>query len=159
VLDVVGEVPADLRQELQAKAQATFFHGFVDDMRPYLQSARFALVPEVIGGGFKLKVLDYIFGRVPVATISDAAAGLPLAIQDSMLNATTLEDLTARIVASIDNNTLLNRLHKDAFKAAASAFEWHDRGTALHDAIHDVISRRESGRNKVVTNFRKGVAI
>lgn len=158
-LDVVGEVPADLRKELQTMARATFFHGFVDDLKPYLQSARFALVPEVIGGGFKLKVLDYIFGRVPVATISDAAAGLPLAIQDSMLKARTLEELTARIVASIDNSTLLNRLHKDAFAAAARAFEWHDRGTALHDAIHGVISRRENGRDKFVASFRKGVAI
>ena len=61
------------------------FHGFVDDVTAFYMNAKpvIALVPEVIGGGFKLKFLDYIFGRVPVASISAAAAGLPVEVRQA----------------------------------------------------------------------------
>ena len=72
-LDVIGGVPDKLREELASNSRATRFHGFVDDIAPFFSAARMAVVPEFIGGGFKLKYLDYIFGRVPVASISTAA--------------------------------------------------------------------------------------
>ena len=70
-LDVIGGVPDRLREELAANARATRFHGFVDDPADHLAQARMAVVPEVIGGGFKLKFLDYLFTRVPIATLAD----------------------------------------------------------------------------------------
>lgn len=141
-LDVVGEVPDQLLDELRPIARATRFHGFVDDVAPYLQSARMALVPEVIGGGFKLKLLDYIFGRVPVATITEAAAGLSAEIQANMFCEQTLEDLAREVVANINNFTLLNRMQEHAFEAAASQFDWHDRGRDLKRAIRSVVEAR-----------------
>lgn len=141
-LNVVGDVPEDLLAELRPIARASRFHGFVGDLAPYLQSARMALVPEVIGGGFKLKLLDYIFGRVPVATIAEAAAGLPAEIQANMLSEQGQEDLARQIVANIDNLPLLNRMQECAFEAAASLFDWRDRGRELKRAIHDIAEAR-----------------
>ena len=69
-LDVVGSMPEALAAALRSKLRATVLHGFVDDTRPLLAGARIAVVPEAIGGGFKLKFLDYLFGRVPIASSS-----------------------------------------------------------------------------------------
>src|SRR5205085_3085674 len=65
VLDVVGDAPAELRAAL-AGCRAVRLHGFADALAPFMADARMALVPEAIGGGFKLKLLDYVFHRVPV---------------------------------------------------------------------------------------------
>ena len=86
-LDVVGDVPDELLGVLKPKCEATTFHGFVDDMASLLSNARVAVVPELIGGGFKLKFLDYFFGRVPVATLSAAAAGLPTPLRQVLIEA------------------------------------------------------------------------
>ncbi len=101
-LDVVGDVPRELLRRLQARCRSTCFHGFVADVAPLLARARIGVVPESIGGGFKLKFLDYIFGRVPVATVSQAAAGLPEELRCTMLSNSSLEGVVEDIVSHID---------------------------------------------------------
>lgn len=135
VFDVIGDVPEALRAELEPRLRATVFHGFVDDVAPYFARARLAVVPEVIGGGFKLKFLDYIFGRLPVATIAAAAAGLPPAIRANLLSCSDLAELVATIVARIDRLDALNAMQQGAFAAAGQLYQWRDRGGALRDAI------------------------
>lgn len=146
-LDVIGDVPVALRRELESGARATCFHGFVDDPVELLSQARMAVVPEVIGGGFKLKFLDYLFGRVPVATLAGASAGLPPSVRSQMLVCNDLESLTAGIVADIDSFDLLNARQESAFDLAKTLFRWQDRGTQLYRAI--VQLRRELAHEPV----------
>lgn len=134
-LDIVGDVPSELLTSLQARCRATTFHGFVDDMAPLLNQARMAIVPELIGGGFKLKFLDYFFTRVPVATLTAAAAGLPAPLRELMFAEATLEALVASIVANIDRVDRLNQLQDRAFHVARTLFRWEDRGVRLKHAI------------------------
>ena len=136
VLDVIGDVPAELREQL-AGFSSVVVHGFVDDVAPFFRNARMALVPEVIGGGFKLKFLDYVFGRMPVVTLNDAAAGVPAAVRDAMLGCADLGELVQTVVDRIDDLPTLARLQHDALDAARSAFDWSDRGRALLRAMRD----------------------
>jgi hypothetical protein len=73
---VVGNV-ADRLQD-KNHCRATRFLGFVEDLEPILRSFRIGIVAERTGGGFKLKTLDYIFNRVPIAAMRSSIAGLPL---------------------------------------------------------------------------------
>lgn len=141
-LDVVGEVPEALRSDLAAAARATNFHGFVVDMTPLLAQARIAVVPELIGGGFKLKFLDYFFNRVPVATLSSAAAGLPQALRATLLEADDLAGLVGRIVAAIDDVEQLNGRQARAFELARATYRWEDRGERLKHAIRALQQRK-----------------
>ncbi|HEY5807686.1 MAG TPA: glycosyltransferase family 4 protein [Povalibacter sp.] len=134
-LDIVGEVPESLQTELRARTYATHFHGFVDDPAVALAQARMALVPELIGGGFKLKFLDYLFGRIPVATLGAAAAGLPQTLRDEMLVCDDLQALVDGIVAEMDDFPLLNRRQQNAFELAKTLYRWEDRGQQLNQAL------------------------
>ncbi|HZF15733.1 MAG TPA: glycosyltransferase [Steroidobacteraceae bacterium] len=134
-LDVVGDVAGNLLNDLQESTRATRFCGFIDDLTPYFAQARMAVVPELIGGGFKLKFLDYIFARVPVATLSQAAAGFPAAIREATLARDDFESLIEAIVSHIDYFRELNRMHERAYSAAESQFDWQDRGLWLQQAM------------------------
>jgi polysaccharide biosynthesis protein PslH len=134
-LEVIGEVPAELRAELTRQTRATEFHGFVDDIGRHFAQARMALVPELIGGGFKLKFLDYMFGRVPIAAIGAAANGLPRAAREHVLTRDDLPSLTMAIVDKIDDFDALNRMQRGAYAAAEGEFRWSDRGLKLREAI------------------------
>ncbi|WP_425259330.1 glycosyltransferase [Rubrivivax sp. RP6-9] len=133
-LDVVGDVPAALRAELAGCTSATL-HGFVEDIAPLFRQARLAIVPEVIGGGFKLKFLDYVFGRVAVVTLDAAAAGLPPEVRAAMLGCADLDALVDTVVRHIDALAELDRRQRQAHAAAAALFHWPDRGVALRDAV------------------------
>jgi len=136
-LDVIGDVPAELRQQL-AGYTSVRLHGFVDNVGPYFRNARMALVPEVIGGGFKLKFLDYVFGRMPVVTLNDAAAGVPATLRDAMLGCADLGELVRTVVERIDDLPALASMQNDALAAARTAFDWSDRGRALLRAVREL---------------------
>jgi hypothetical protein len=130
-LVVAGDVPQQLQHDLAKHTGTTRFAGFVPDLSPLLAEARIALVPEFIGGGFKLKFLDYLFGRIPVATVDAAAAGLPPEIREQLIGGHDLAELTSNVIAHIDAIDELNTRHERAFAHAQAAFAWQDRGRAL----------------------------
>jgi len=134
---VVGLMTPAFAAELTRNAAATRVMGFVDNLEPYFEAARIAVVPETIGGGFKLKFLDYIFGRMPVATLSHAAAGLPKDLLGAMLCCEDLKSLTRGIVDLIDRFAELNAMQETALRNARALFRWQDRGTALLAAIRN----------------------
>jgi hypothetical protein len=137
VFDVVGSVPDALRAELELTLKATRLHGFVQDPGALFDGARIALVPEAIGGGFKLKFLDYLFRRMPVATLTDAVAGLPPELRAEMIQSDTLAQLADAVVAQIDQVDYLDGLQQRAFAVAGSLFQWSDRGEGLRGAMFD----------------------
>ena len=139
---VVGAMPAKIAEELEKSTSATRIIGFVERLQPILDTARIAVVPETIGGGFKLKFLDYIFGRVPVATLTHAAAGLPNEIRQAMLCSDSLAELASGIAGLIDNVAELNSMQERALRNAESMFRWSDRGEKLLASIHECISVR-----------------
>lgn len=134
-LDVVGDVPDELAATLRERSRATRFHGFVADIAPLLMQARLAVVPEAIGGGFKLKFLDYVFARVPIATLSRAVTGLPEELRRATLAREQLPALVDAIVAHIDRVEELNGMQERALEAGRSAFCWDERGRRLRQAI------------------------
>lgn len=143
-LVVAGDVPADLKETLLANSRATRFEGFVTELAPFLARARIAIVPELIGGGFKLKFLDYIFGRVPVATVDGAAAGLPARLRQDLITSPDFAGLTSAIIAHIDELERLNRLHTSAFEQARSLYRWEDRGLQLKQRIAELQEARST---------------
>ncbi|HEU4484476.1 MAG TPA: glycosyltransferase [Povalibacter sp.] len=144
-LDIVGDVSEELLATLRPRCRATTFHGFVEDTAPLLAQARIAVVPELIGGGFKLKLLDYLFARVPIATLAGAAAGLPPQLRDQLLQAADLDMLVRDIVSNIDAIDVLNEMQERAFCLAESLFRWEDRGRQLRQAIAQIDRAQRSG--------------
>jgi glycosyltransferase involved in cell wall biosynthesis len=145
-LDVVGDIPKDLLTALKAGCRATHFHGFVTDVAPYLARARIGIVPESIGGGFKLKFLDYLFGRVPIATVSQAVAGLSEELQLAMLKNDSLAGLVGDVVSHIDRIDDLNRMQERAFALGQAQFDWNVRGERFLAAIAAIRELATHGR-------------
>lgn len=141
-LDVIGDVPDGLRAELEPGLRATRLHGFVDDIAPYFAGARIAVVPELIGGGFKLKFLDYMFGRMAIASIRDAASGLDDRLRRRMFLRDDLASLVKAIVEHIDDYLTLDTMQTKAFQQARALFDWDDRGAALRDRFERLAGRR-----------------
>lgn len=111
------------------------FTGRVASVYPYLDQARIAIVPERFGGGFKLKALDYVFNRLPIAALDRAFEGMPLVHEDSVLSYPDFGALVQGILSAIDDLELLNRLQERAYDACEGRFEWATRGRVLNEAL------------------------
>jgi polysaccharide biosynthesis protein PslH len=138
---VVGRVPDHMHER---SVRATRFLGFVEDPQPIFRTARMGIVPERTGGGFKLKTLDYIFNRVPIAALSGSTAGLPLRAGWHYLSFQSIRELAQGVAAAIDNLELLNNLQETAYAECRSRFDWADRGRALYEAMLQARRRQQN---------------
>lgn len=134
-LVVVGKVDPSFEQSIRSKWSVCRFLGFLEDPTPILRDSRIGLMADELGGGFKLKYLDYIFRGLPVATIRSHAVGLPFSPDDVMLTGETVTELVESIIESIDDLDRLNAMKSAAFEACTGKFDWASRGVALRDAI------------------------
>jgi glycosyltransferase involved in cell wall biosynthesis len=121
-LNVVGTVPQMIKDRYSGHGPNLVFHGRVDDVSPYLLSSRGGLVPEVLGGGFKLKVLDYAFERLPIFGLKEALAGTTAEEQSAMFLADGIESFANIIVDNIDDLDRLNANQEALFTLFSERF-------------------------------------
>jgi glycosyltransferase involved in cell wall biosynthesis len=134
-LQAVGSADEAFLQQLRRKTKGTRFTGTVPDLNRYLDEARIAIVPERNGGGFKLKVLEYVFNRIPVFALSGSFAGVPLIHNDSVMLFPDHAALAHGVMEAIDDVERLNRLQERAFAACRDRFDWASRGRQILSAI------------------------
>jgi glycosyltransferase involved in cell wall biosynthesis len=134
-LQAVGSADEAFLQQLRHRTVATRFTGTVPDIEPYLDEARIAIVPERNGGGFKLKVLEYVFNRVPIFALNGSFAGVPLIHNDSAMLYPDHAALAHGVLEAIDDVDRLNRLQERAFAACSGRFDWSSRGRQIVSAI------------------------
>ncbi|MBR0797156.1 glycosyltransferase [Bradyrhizobium jicamae] len=121
-LDVVGTVPQHFRDRFDHFRPHLSFHGRVDDISPYVAAARGGLVPDLLGGGFKLKVLDYAFQRLPIFGLRNALAGTTSEEQSAMFLAENLNHLADVIARNIDEISALNQNQTALFELFSARF-------------------------------------
>jgi polysaccharide biosynthesis protein PslH len=135
-LHVAGNLPDDFRAELEPGVRATHLLGWVDDPAEFLGHCRIGVVSEPLGGGFKLKALDYVFNSVAVASLTHNTAGLPLVADESVITADNEADLARAIVDVIDDGDLLDRCASSAIERCRERFSWPTAARRLIDATH-----------------------
>ncbi len=134
-LSVIGSAEKRFLDLMRRRVVMTRFVGPVDSVHEHMRAARVAVVPERSGGGFKLKVLDYVFARVPILALEGSVAGMPLAHNKSILLYPDQESLALGIVQSIDQIDRLNQIQNSAYQACIDHFDWASRGATLATAV------------------------
>lgn len=140
-LRIVGPAPQTLVEELAPRLRATEFVGRVPSLETELAKARVGIIFEPDGGGFKLKSLDYVFGRVPMAVLSGSAEGLPLEPDRDYLSFESAEALARGVIELVDDVERCQTLQQRAFDRCADAFDWADRGKLLAAALTERVVR------------------
>jgi len=139
-LRIVGPAPQDFVDRVAGGLRATRFVGRVESMVDELDVARVGIVCERDGGGFKLKALDYVFGRVAMAVLEGSMEGLPLTAGADYVCGETEAALAREIVALVDDPVACQRLQSSAFEHCATSFDWSARGTELAAALQRVVT-------------------
>ena len=139
---IVGRVPDNILLRLKASFPTVQFAGFVPDLMAEFDNTRIALVFDETGGGFKLKMLDYIYSRVPLFGLSNALEGLPASVKDHTVSVTNLPSLVDSIATRIDDIDVLNQMQGRAAEAVGEIFNWERNGERLYEALLKPAERR-----------------
>ena len=139
---IAGDIGKELRNRVLTSYPRIKVLGYVDDLISLTDGARFGVIADTVGGGFKLRLLSLVFHRLPIVGLAAAVNGLPTPAGSGYLEASSLVELSSLICEEIDNLDLLNAVHNRAYVDCGRAFSWQERADQLTNAI--------SARNKSV---------
>ena len=137
---VVGRTDPDFAAAMRRRSSVCAFTGEVPDVAPFMAEGRIGVMPDEVGGGFKIKLLDYVFGALPIAAIGAQVADLPLDRENDMILRPNVTELAGAVVGAIDDLDRLNGMRERALAACAGRFDWNARGRRLAEAIDDVLA-------------------
>lgn len=143
-LRVVGFMDAQYRRYLASRFPWAEIVGPVDRVDGELEKARIGIVAELAGGGFKHKLLNYVFGRVTIAALDAAMAGAPLVAHMHYLSAQSVDELVYTIAANIDRIDFLEKMADDAYARCDAKFNWDDRSRDLMAAIEQTAEAKRT---------------
>ncbi len=130
-MDVVGEGPSDSLLALSKRDENFHVHGFVDDVRPYLERAAVYVCPISDGGGTKLKVLDAFAMAKPMVAHPVACEGIDAREGRHVLFAKTHEEWVSHICALFANDDLRRKLGQAARELVLSQYSYGAIGKKL----------------------------
>lgn len=109
------------------------YPGFIEDLEDYFSNIRLGILPDEIGGGFKLRVLMHSFMRVPMLAVHEAVRGMGLTDGVHYVGANSLEEMAAEVPRLIDDFDRLNAIQNAAFDHCVARYSGAERGQELVD--------------------------
>ena len=120
-VQIVGKTDTAFVDEIVRRFPFCRFAANVRSVTPYLLSARLGLIVEELGGGFKLKALEYVFNGLPVAALDGAVEGMPLEAGREILKAPDLPGLVEKVAGKIDDFAWLKQARERALESAPAS--------------------------------------
>lgn len=123
VLEIVGSSPPPSVSAL-ASREGVKLVGFVPDIRRKLWSATLSVVPLLVGGGTRLKILESLAAGCPVISTTIGAEGLDLTPGEHVLIADASAAFARGIVSLLDSAELRRRLAEAGRKLVMQRYDW-----------------------------------
>jgi glycosyltransferase involved in cell wall biosynthesis len=141
-LFVVGQADPALVESVNRRHQNVLMTGAVPDVREYYQSCSIALVPEVMGGGFKLKVLEAAALKRAIVGVRNAVAAPGFVPGVHYFEARDVEELVTTTVALMKSEEKLTRVAAEAHELIRTRYSWQQAGDSLMMSIGKAMAIR-----------------
>ena len=141
-IDIIGANPPDDVKKVGDKYSNFRVHGFVDDIRPYINKAAIYICPINDGGGTKLKILDaFSMGKAVIAH-PIACEGINVQEGKNVLFAQTPDEYINLINKLIGNESLRSKLGMEARYLIEQEYAYRMIGERLSSLYIDCINRQ-----------------
>ncbi|GGB26361.1 glycosyltransferase [Allosediminivita pacifica] len=130
-LRIAGRMAPGRVETYRAAYPDVEFTGEFGALEDVVSDARMALVLEDLGGGFKLKILDYIFSRLAIVAYPHAMAGSGLTPGAHYVAVDDPDEAMTRISELVGDIDELKTMSTKALEHAQERFSWEPRASAL----------------------------
>lgn len=123
-LYVVGRNPPDWMTASGGVPSEFVITGTVDDVRPYIARSSVYVVPLLVGGGSRLKILEALSMRKAIVSTSVGAEGLEVEDGRELVLADGPDEFVNAIVTLLDNEPQRKRLGEYGEALVHENYEW-----------------------------------
>ncbi len=122
--------------------------GFVDDVRPYFDSAKIYICPIFNGGGTRLKILDALAMAKPLVATEFAVEGLDLVAGKHYLPANNASEFVNQIKKLLNDDNLRNYMGMEGRKFIEERYSWEIIGNKLNNVYYETITKYNNKHNR-----------
>jgi len=137
-LDIIGSSPPQSILQHNGK-NGVVIHGFVDDIRPYFDSAHIYICPITDGGGTKLKILDALAMGKAIVAHPVACEGINVVNGESVMLCETDAEFIAAIDKLLLDDDLVNKLGINARELAIREYTFAGIGKYMSNALVNTV--------------------
>jgi len=137
--DVIGANPPEKIRSLADRFSDFHIHGFVDDVRPFIEKAAVYVCPIRDGGGTKLKILDAMAMAKTVVAHPIACEGINVTHEKNVLLAEDDISFINHIDSILHSDERRTALGLEARKLIEQCYGYHSIGEKLSKAFCDCV--------------------
>lgn len=104
---IVGHADKKTIQEVSSKYENVKMTGSVESVLPFYKEADVALVPELLGGGFKLKIAEAVSQNIPFIAIKEALTDEDMKNGENCICVSNFEEMVVATIALLSNKDSL----------------------------------------------------
>lgn len=112
--------------------------GHQSDIRPFVQRGWLSIVPENLGGGTRIKVLESMALGTPVVANSNSVKGLEVTHEHDVLIADTPRELADAILRVLGDPELRERLRVNGRATIERRYDWRAIGAEFNEMVERV---------------------
>jgi glycosyltransferase involved in cell wall biosynthesis len=120
--------------------------GFVDDVQSLIASSWVSVVPLLVGGGTRLKILEAMALCTPVVSTTKGAEGLNIQHGEDILIADTPEAFAKAVIRLLRDRDLREKLAGNAYRLVADEYNWPVIMPRFLELVEDVAGQRSDRR-------------
>jgi glycosyltransferase involved in cell wall biosynthesis len=143
-IGIVGSNPSPWLRQMGDSLQGVTVYGYVDDVRPYMESAAIYVCPIRDGGGTKLKILDAMAMSCCIVTHPIACEGIDVQDGRDVRFASAPSEFVDAIESLLDAPNTRSQMGQRARETAERLYSYDSLGQRLSDLWSDVTLRRAS---------------
>lgn len=138
---IVGSEPSE-RVKALTGISGVHVTGKVDDIRPYVRSARVFVCPLRIGSGVKNKILAAMAMQKATVATSMSIDGLELAENRDVLLADDPQDFADKVLRLLTDQRAAQQLGANGLSRVQAQYSWSAMGKILETAIQSIMVSR-----------------
>jgi len=138
---IVGSQPSERVKDL-SRISGVYVTGQVDDVRPYVRSAKVFVCPLRMGSGVKNKILAAMAMQKATVATSTSLDGLNFSNNREVLLADEPQDFADKVVHLLTDEKEARQLGANGLMRVQHQYSWSARGKELETAIQSVMASR-----------------
>ena len=121
-LTVVGNADPLLVKKINSEFKGVFMTGRVKSVESFYSNSKIAIIPEVLGGGFKLKVAEAALQKTAIFSVKGAITKCNLKKDKHFIEALNFNDLINKIIDFQSREPELNLMIEETYNIAKRDF-------------------------------------
>ena len=138
-LTIVGNADSSLVNKINSNYEGVFMTGKVESVKPYYDKSKIAIVPELLGGGFKLKVAEAALNKTAIFSVTGAITKCNFTAGKHFIEAQNFDKLVEKILDYQNKEFEIDLMIDETFKIAKNDFSSSKVSIQLKNIFDEIL--------------------